>query len=227
MKHHKILRQGLSVLVSLVMCLSLLPTTALASTSVEINETNFPDENFRTYVSEKFDTDDNKGTLSAEEIAKVTNINCFNKSISDLKGIEYFTALTTLNCSFNQLTSLDISKNVNLSELDCTRSNLTSLDVSNTAVWSTHLSPNTYKVTLSENRTFDLSTLPGNFNVTKVLSWDGGTVEGNILTFDPGVTIVTYIYDCGIGKKQPLRWMPLHNTLSPLIPTTVRVLWSL
>jgi Leucine-rich repeat (LRR) protein len=40
-------------------------------------------------------------------------------NISNLKGIEAFTALTYLNCSYNQLTSLDVSKNAALTTLVC------------------------------------------------------------------------------------------------------------
>ena len=48
-------------------------TASAAEGDVLINDTNFPDENFRNYV-QKFDTvDDN--ILSAEEIAAVTSIN--------------------------------------------------------------------------------------------------------------------------------------------------------
>jgi hypothetical protein len=50
-------------------------------TSVEINETNFPDENFREYVKSSFDKDGD-GVLSAEEIAAVTEINIENKKIA-------------------------------------------------------------------------------------------------------------------------------------------------
>jgi len=39
-------------------------------------------------------------------------------------------ALTYLNCSFNQLTSLDVSRNTALTFLDCSDNQLTSLDVS-------------------------------------------------------------------------------------------------
>ena len=101
---------------------------------IAIDATNFPDENFRTYVSSNCDTD--KDTyLSDNEIAAVTDINVWRKSISDLKGIEYFTALTVLWCHNNQLTSLDVSKNTALEELFCGDNKLTSLDVSkNTAL---------------------------------------------------------------------------------------------
>ena len=48
MKHNQTLRRGLSVLLALVMCLTLLPATALAEESIALNATNFPDANFHT-----------------------------------------------------------------------------------------------------------------------------------------------------------------------------------
>ena len=189
MKQHRTLRRGLSILLSLLLCLTLVPATALAAgtVSVAINDVTFPDETFREKYVRGFDKN-NDGTLSAEEINAVERIVCHNmygknENITSLKGIEYFTALTTLNCCFNQLTSLDVSKN--------------------TELWSTNFSPNTYKykiTTLGENRTFDLSTLPEGFDVNKARDWNGGTVSRNILTFDPDAMTVTYTYDCGNGR---------------------------
>jgi Leucine-rich repeat (LRR) protein len=73
--------------------------------------------------------------LTEEEIAGVNKINVYRESIQSLKGIEYFTALTYLNCSFNPLTSLDVSKNTALTYLNCNGNQLTLLDVSkNTAL---------------------------------------------------------------------------------------------
>ena len=96
--------------------------------SVKINEENFPDANFRNWIlAQEYGQD---GVLTVDEIAAVTEINVSNKSISDLTGIEYFTALTSLNCEGNPLTSLDVSKNTALTELDCSSNQLTSLDVS-------------------------------------------------------------------------------------------------
>ena len=101
---------------------------------IAIDATNFPDEKFREYVSTYCDKD--KDTyLSDEEIAAVTEIYVYRKSISDLKGIEYFTALKTLDCGSNKLTTLDVSKNTALTELTCDVNQLTTLDVSkNTAL---------------------------------------------------------------------------------------------
>lgn len=100
-----------------------------AGDGIEINETNFPDENFRKYVSDECDTDKN-GYLSSNEIKLVKSIMVDVKSISDMTGIEYFTELSFLNCANNQLTSLDISKNTKLQAFYCFNNNLTSLDVS-------------------------------------------------------------------------------------------------
>ena len=103
--------------------------------SVEINETNFPDANFRNYIkSELTDSNGNKvgedDVITADEIAAVTQIHVLNKSISDLKGIEYFTNITYLNCCNNNLTLLDVSQNTKIVSLYCDSNQLKSLDVS-------------------------------------------------------------------------------------------------
>lgn len=57
------------------------------------------------------------------------------KGLTSLKGIEYFTALETLNCSYNQLAELDVSGNTALKHLDCSYNQLVALDISrNTAL---------------------------------------------------------------------------------------------
>jgi Leucine-rich repeat (LRR) protein len=117
---------------------------------ITIDATNFPDEKFRNYLlSQNYGAD---GKLIATEIAEVSKIDVSSQEIQSLQGIEFFTALTeldcsrnqlasldlsectelrTLNCYYNQLTSLGISKNTALTELRCFSNQLTSLDVSN------------------------------------------------------------------------------------------------
>lgn len=60
---------------------------------------------------------------------------------------------------------------------------------------------NRYAITAASDRTFDLSNLPGNFDVSKASNWNGGTVSGNTLTVNSGVSTVTYSYDCGNEKS--------------------------
>ena len=81
---------------------------AVQSAGVAIDNTNFPDAKFCIIV-QNYDTNKD-GSLSDTEIAAVEEINCYNKAITNLKGIEYFTALKRLNCESNQLTTLDVSK---------------------------------------------------------------------------------------------------------------------
>ena len=231
---------------------------AVQSAGVAIDNTNFPDANFRTIVK-NFDTNKD-GNLSDTEIAAVEKIYCTKKGITNLKGIEYFTALkklkcfenqltsldvskntaltyldcysnqltsldvskntaltglycsnnqlteldvskntalTELNCSNNQLTKLDVSKNTTLFYLGCSNNQLTSLDISNTKINALYRKGNNYQIVVDNDRTFDLSTLPGNFDVTKTSDWSGGTVNGNMLTVDSDKDTVTYKYDCG------------------------------
>ena len=51
--------------------------------------------------------------------------------IKDITGIEFFTALESLDCAVNQLASLDLTNNTALQSLQCWGNQLTSLDVSN------------------------------------------------------------------------------------------------
>ena len=111
---------------------ALLPAAAQAE-GVTIDETNFPDAAFREYVS-NFDLDPDN-VLSPDEIKAVTIMLLVNCDITSLKGIEYFTALTSLNCANNALTALDVSQNTALTYLYCPYNVLTELDVSkNTAL---------------------------------------------------------------------------------------------
>ena len=99
------------------------------SSDILINEENFPDENFRNFLFN--DPHGNDGVITKEEIQSITSLNIYNKGVSDLKGIEYFTALDSLDCSANNLTSLDVSKNTALISLRCENNQLSSLDISN------------------------------------------------------------------------------------------------
>ena len=124
-----------SFLLAMVMLIGMLPMHAYAQETVVINETTFPDANFRAYILEQDYGAD--GVLTSTELSKVTYIDVSSRNISDLTGIEYFTALTFLNCSYNSLSDLDVSKNTALEYLNCRAYlfDLTELDVSkNTAL---------------------------------------------------------------------------------------------
>ena len=107
----------------LITIVILLFSATFVSADVVINEENFPDEHFRSWVlSQEYGKD---GVLTDEEIAGITNIMLCNKGIQSLKGIEHFTALVELDCGVNLLTLLDVSKNTMLEILRCGVNSLT------------------------------------------------------------------------------------------------------
>ena len=88
-----------------------------------INKSNFPDMTFREYVSNVIDLDSN-GFLNEDEVAVVTWIDCSGNgedrgNIKSLQGIEVFSNLELLDCSYNRLRELNVSKNRKLKTLDC------------------------------------------------------------------------------------------------------------
>ena len=93
---------------------------------------NIPDANFKAYLvgNKEINTNGDKEIQVSEASAFNGQINCYSMNISNLKGIEAFTALTDLDCDNNKLKSLDLSKNIALTDLNCGKNQLTSLDVS-------------------------------------------------------------------------------------------------
>ena len=139
-------------------------------------------------------------TLDVSKNTALTYLSCDNNQLTTL-DVSKNTALIELRCHNNQLTTLDVSKNTALINLSCDNNQLTSLDVSNTNMKDLYCSGNIYQIIVGNDRTFDLSTLPGNFDVAKTSDWSGGKVSGNTLTVDNDKDTVTYKYDCGKGKS--------------------------
>ena len=119
------------ILVTAIVAASVLPfcgqSSLGAETGVAINKENFPDDAFRAYVKQYDTTEDDK--LSSEELSKVYNLSCVKKGVTDLKGIEYFTALTYLDVSKNEIEELDLSSLSNLNVLDCSKNKISKLDL--------------------------------------------------------------------------------------------------
>ena len=107
-------------------CVLLCTTTTFAD--VRINEENFPCENFRNWLLEQ--DFGSKGYITDAEIESVREINVSRQNISDLTGIKFFVNLERLDCSYNLLTSLDVSGLNYLWYFFCQNNQLTSLDVS-------------------------------------------------------------------------------------------------
>lgn len=72
----------------------------------------------------------NDGQIDQAEALQVYELKVNYSSIASLVGIEYFTNLTMLECSGNQLTSLDVTALSNIQVLNCRVNHLTTLNVS-------------------------------------------------------------------------------------------------
>ncbi|HAA9057306.1 TPA_asm: internalin [Listeria monocytogenes] len=88
----------------------------------------FPDDNFASEVAAAFEMQATD-TISEEQLATLTSLDCHNSSITDMTGIEKLTGLTKLICTSNNITTLDLSQNTNLTYLACDSNKLTNIDV--------------------------------------------------------------------------------------------------
>ena len=99
------------------------------SDSVVIDEATFPDANFRKFVKDTIDTDDD-GVLSSKEISITHSIDCTALEINDLSGISYFKNLESLTCDGNYISELNLNENLNLIFLSCVSNNMSKLEIS-------------------------------------------------------------------------------------------------
>ena len=144
-------------------------------------------------------------SLILGENKMLRKLNCANNQLTQL-NLNNMISLTELNCANNQLTVLDVSSSPDLTTLWLKNNQLTSLNLDNnpnlnftyTDVYHSDFN-NVYTVTLNPDRTFDLSTLPGGFDINRVTEWVNGTVKGNILTVNDGTNVVYYGYQCITG----------------------------
>ena len=125
-------------------------STQAEEDAVAIDATNFPDGAFRQYVADNFDKDKD-GALNQTERNAVKKIEISNSGCTSLQGLKYFSKLTDLFCSDNNLTELDVSENPELGRLICYNNSLTSLNLNkNTKLRS--LNCNNNKLTVLDLR---------------------------------------------------------------------------
>lgn len=133
--------------------------------------------------------------------------------VSGSVALEYLDCSSTTNnyrpsfsngLEVNRLESLDLSNNPALVYLDCSWNQLTSLSLSKDASLDTLICVDNQRyVNVNSNKQFDLSQLPG-FDVSRAYDWVGGTVDGTILTFNgeysvgPRSPAAKYSYQTGL-----------------------------
>ncbi len=86
------------------------------TTQIAIDDTNFPDENFRDVI--KMYDKNNNSNLDSTELNSVLEMDIQRKNIKSLKGIEHFFNLRKLDASENALASLDLTEVKNLQDVN-------------------------------------------------------------------------------------------------------------
>ncbi|MEM5563728.1 hypothetical protein WNY78_01360 [Psychroserpens sp. AS72] len=109
------------------------PQTVFNTDCFDYLNTSIPDANFEAYLEANGIGNGiaNDGYVSTSNINTILFLSVPNQNISDLTGIEDFTALTALLCYNNLLTALDVSQNTALVRLECDQNNLETLNIAN------------------------------------------------------------------------------------------------
>ena len=153
--------------------------------------------------------------LDVSKNDKLTNLDCNRCGLTSLK---FGSAVSSMECDENQLTVLDISQNTRWTDLRCGDNKLTSLSFNKnaeTSYASIYTGNNHYQIAVDADGIYDLSQLPGNFDVNKTSDWTHGERNGTELKVTPGRTTVTYNYNTGSTPKTGRRTFNLdvhwHN----------------
>jgi Leucine-rich repeat (LRR) protein len=185
-------------------------------------KTYIPDDNFeQKLINLGYDNvlDDSITTAS---INSISSLFIQNSSISDLTGIEDFTALSKLWCFNNQLTNLDLSSNTSLIELSCGQNNIVNLDLTNnTALKKLYCSSNQISnLSVSSNVALAELLCSGNQLTSLDVSNNTSLTEldcslNNIISIDlSNNTSLTYFK---VGFNPPLSFLDLTGVSCSLI----------
>ena len=162
--------------------------------------------------------------VNVKDNTKLKKLDLFYNLLNELV-LPNAPALEYLRCSLNKLSTLDVSQNTNLKELDCSNNQLTSIDLKfNNKIKDFDAGSNKREIFINNDRTFDLTSLSRDFDISKASNFKGGVVKGNILTVEEGKDRVTYKYDCGQGKTAKFRLTPKPMPKVPPISVNVKVL---
>lgn len=173
---------------------------------------DIPDANFKAALVAKFDKDGD-GEISREEAKEVEQISVSNKKIKSVEGIHNFENLKTLDCSYNELSVIDLSRNsrlfilsvahnsisrldlskVSLNSLICFDNNMTSIDLSNQTGLQLISCGNNPLKTLDISKcaqTFECLLAERCINLTEIYIRKGQTIKSKDI---PSNTIIKYL----------------------------------
>ena len=143
------------IFIALALCL-FLGTSKVSAATVK---SYFPDENFFNCIASISNIDETTDEADFDFEQENYSLECPNKNITDVTGIDKFTNLTAVNLSKNNISEIDLTNNTELkhlyisdnklTEIDLTKNTeLTILDIRNNKLTGIDLSENTNLGTL-------------------------------------------------------------------------------
>jgi hypothetical protein len=195
---------------------------------------NIPDANFKNALLKytKINTNADTEIQVSEATAYSDSIDVSGTGIINLTGIEAFihikklncsgnqlptldvsknTALNTLHCAFGKLSALDVSKNIALTDLRCNSNKIMALDISKN-IALTYLNCGTNALTtLDVSKNLALTTLGFYSNKLKIVDVSKNTALTTLncylnldLTVDISKNLALSTLDCGYNKLSAL-----------------------
>tara|TARA_R110002096_G_scaffold148834_5_gene310006 strand:- start:6 stop:1583 length:1578 start_codon:yes stop_codon:yes gene_type:complete len=144
--------------------------------SVNSQNTIIPDDNFeQALIDLGYDSGPLNNLVPTANIENIDILGVGNKGITDLTGIEDFVGLISLNADDNNLTSVDLSGNINLKIVAINRNELTSINVSNNLQLEVLNLDQNQLTQIDVSNNTDLTLLLLNFNQLNSLS-----IENNL-----------------------------------------------
>lgn len=141
--------------------------------------------------------------LNVSNCPALKTLSCEGDRLLSELDVSSCSALEKLYCDACHLSVLVLGNHPNLIYLNCSENQLASVNIGSNALdyydrySNFHTYSNSYDIVVADNH-YRLSKLP-NFDASKVEDSQGGSFdpESNILTVDPNATEVTYTYNCG------------------------------
>lgn len=188
--------------------------------------TVIPDLNFENkLIALGIDSGVADGKVLTNSINKLTDLNVSSSSITDLKGIQDFVSLKSLYCQQNNIISLDLTQNIDLTYLNASTNQLNNLEISKNLGLSTLYCNKNQLTTLNLSENIELKkiicsdNLLSNLNVTNnVLLTDLNCGNNKLSDLDVTQNIVLINLYChfnqiaslNVTKNIDLKWLMCH-----------------
>ncbi len=202
----------------LLLLVTVLMTSLASMADVTINSTNFPDANFRSYLMSQYPS----GYITTAQLNARDTLYLYNKGISNMKGVEYFTQLTYLFCYGNNLSSIDVSSNTKLKYLNLGYNKLTYFyieDAKNSALEEVYLQNNQLTtVRIASHSKLRTLWVQGNTSLTGLYCWRDALTNVNVTNCTALEQLKIYNnYNLatitGLANCTALTWLDVEYTL--------------